>query len=196
MANITEILGTDSLSATRLTLNSNFAAINDEIADITALIDPVTSSISGITSISANSINLSILSGGSTVQLVAIDSSGAVFNVAADFNADVDLQKKVLKSGKIGAGGSGNGSTSTAPTIIEASTYFADNSFDLPIGSEGQEVTIISTASSAITVGAQVGASIAATSISLDGINSSVTVRFFSSNNTWYIVSSHATTIA
>ena len=61
MANITEILGTDSLSGSRPTINSNFTALNNEIADITALIDPVTSTITGIDSISAQQLTLSTI---------------------------------------------------------------------------------------------------------------------------------------
>ena len=106
------------------------------------------------------------------------------------------IQKKLQKSGVVGAGGSGNGSTSAAPTSIDASTYFSGVALTLPVGSEGQEVTIISTAGSAIAVTAGTGVSLGATSISLDGLNSSVTVRFFSSNNTWYVIGSHAATIA
>lgn len=195
MANITEILGTDSLSSSRGTINSNFTALNDEIADITALVDPVTATITGIDSVTAESINLSYLQGGSTLPIVSIDSTGAVFSVAADFAADVDVQKKLQKSGVIGGIGAGNGSTGTAPSTIDASTYFSNVTFALPAGSEGQEVTIISTAPNAISINTASGVSLGATSIQLDGSNSSVTLRFFSSNNTWYVISSHVATI-
>jgi len=196
MANITEILGTDSLSSSRLTINANFTAINDEVADITSLIDPTTSTISGVDSISASSINLTYLNGSSTLPILSVDSTSAVFSVAADFGGDVDLQSKIQKSGMIGAPGSGNGSTSTAPTEMAGSTYFSGVSFDLPTGEEGQEVTVISTSGSSISVGGQNNVNIGATSISLDDLNSSVTLRFFSANNTWYVISSHNATIA
>jgi hypothetical protein len=196
MANITEILGTDSLSSSRLTINSNFTALNDEIADITSLVDPVTSTITGIDSISAESINLSYLQGGSSSPILSIDSTGAVFSVATDFAEGVDVQNKLQKSGVVGAGGSGNGTTVGAPASIDVSTYFSGVALTLPVGAEGQEVTIISTASAPIAITAGTGVSLGATSISLDDLNSSVTVRFFSSNNTWYVISSHAATFA
>jgi hypothetical protein len=196
MANITEILGTDSLSSSRLTINSNFTALNDEIADITSLVDPVTSTITGIDSISAESINLSYLNSGSSSPILSIDSTGAVFSVATDFAEGVDVQNKLQKSGVVGAGGSGNGTTVGAPTVIDASTYFSGVALTLPVGAEGQEVTIISTASAPIAITAGTGVSLGVTSISLDDLNSSVTVRFFSSNNTWYVIGSHAATIA
>jgi len=197
MANITEILGTDSLSSSRLTINSNFTVINDEIADITALIDPTTNTITGISSISAESLNLSTLVNQVSTQIVSIDSTVADFNVATNFNAAVDLKKSVILSGKLGNGGSGNGSQSVTPSFTTISTFFADVSFTLPVGTDGQVVTIISTNAAGVTVSAGISAAIGATSIVLPGINSSVTLKFFTGNTpTWYVVASHNATIS
>lgn len=196
MANITEILGTDSLSSSRLTINSNFTVINDEIADITALIDPTTNTIAGIDSISAESLTLSTLVGQVSTQILSVDSTVADFNVSTNFNEPVDLKKSVLMSGKLGAGGSGNGSQSTTPSFSTVSTFFADVSFTLPVGSDGQVVTIISTNSSGVTVSGSLSAAIGATSITLPNVNSSVTLKFFTGNTpTWYIIASHDATI-
>ena len=46
MANITEILGTDSVSSSRPTINNNFELLNDELASVTALLNPTTSVLS------------------------------------------------------------------------------------------------------------------------------------------------------
>jgi hypothetical protein len=51
---------------------------------------------------------------------------------------------------------------------------------------------IIATAAANLLTAA--GVSLGATSIALDGLNSTVTLRCFS--NTWYVVSSHAATIS
>jgi hypothetical protein len=45
MATITTILGTDSVSSSRVTLNDNFAALNQELADISALLDVLNETI-------------------------------------------------------------------------------------------------------------------------------------------------------
>ena len=192
MANITEILGTDSISSSRLTLNSNFTAINDEVADITNLIDPVTSTITGVDSISAESINLSTLSGGSSLNIASIDSTGATFSVTTDFGGDVTFQKKVLKTGKLGSPSSG--SVASSPTAIDVSTIFtaASAPLNLPVGTDGQEITIINTLSSAVGINTT---NIAANTISLDNQNSSITLRFMSTNSTWYIIGLYATTV-
>jgi len=115
MANITEILGTDSLSGSRPTINSNFTALNNEIADITALIDPVTSTITGIDSISAQQLTLSTIVNNVNTAILQVDSTTATFSVAASFGQSANLTKAVIKSGKQGAPGSGNGSASGTP---------------------------------------------------------------------------------
>jgi hypothetical protein len=193
MANITEILGTDSVSSSRLTINSNFSVINDEIADITALIDPTTNTINNIESISAESLTLSTIVGQTTTQIASIDSTAADFNVSSNFNEAANLKKSVQLSGKLGSGGAGNGSQSTTPSFATISTFFADVSFTLPVGLDGQVVTIISTTNTSINVSGGPSAAIGATSITLDNINSSVTLKFFT--DTWYVVASHNATI-
>lgn len=193
MANITEILGTDSVSSSRLTINSNFSVINDEIADITALIDPTTNTITGIESISAESLTLSTIVGQVATQIASIDSTTADFNVASNFNEAANLKKSVQLSGKLGSGGSGNGSQSTTPSFATISTFFADVSFTLPVGLDGQVVTIIST-NSGISVSGGPSAAIGATSITLTAVNSSVTLKFFT--DTWYIIGSYNASIA
>ena len=58
MANITEILGTDSVSSSRPTINSNFELLNDELASVTALLNPVTGVLSGLTSATAQQLSI------------------------------------------------------------------------------------------------------------------------------------------
>ena len=65
MANITEILGTDSVSSSRPVINSNFELLNDELASVLALLNPTTGVLSGLTS--ANSQQLSIVDGVTSV---------------------------------------------------------------------------------------------------------------------------------
>ena len=191
MANITEILGTDSLSGSRPTINSNFTALNNEIADITALIDPVTSTITGIDSISAQQLTLSTIVNNVNTAILQVDSTTATFSVAASFGQSANLTKAVIKSGKQGAPGSGNGSASGTPDFSAISTFFANAAtIQLPTGEDGQEVLIMSTNAAGVTVTSGAG-TLGAASLVLDNVNSSVTLRYFSGTNTWYIVASH-----
>lgn len=190
MANITEILGTDSISSSRLTINSNFTAVNDEIADLTALVDPVTSTISGIESVSAESLNLSVVGGGTTTQIISADNTGVSFGVAADFGANVNIQGAIQKSGVIGTPTSG--ATASTPSSIEVSTYFTAVNVELPAGTEGQELTIINTAASPVDV--TTSAQLSVSTISLLGKFSTVTLRHI--GGIWFVIGSHNTTTA
>ena len=58
MANITEILGTDSVSSSRPTINSNFELLNDELASVIALLNPTTSVLSGLTSATTSALTV------------------------------------------------------------------------------------------------------------------------------------------
>ena len=68
MANITEILGTDSVSASRPVINTNFELLNDEIASIMAYLDPTTGILSGVINVTTQELNIS--AGGSSIATI------------------------------------------------------------------------------------------------------------------------------
>jgi hypothetical protein len=191
MANITEILGTDPISGSRTTINSNFTAINDEVADITALIDPITSTITGIDSISAQQLTLSTVVNSLTTQLLQVDSSGAIVGVDSVFNKNVEMSQAVQKNGYLGT--PSGGSVDTNPNFSAISTLLtAAASISLPVGTDGQEVTIISKNSSGTSIATT---NAAATSIDVPQ-NASVTLKYFSDDATWYIIAEYNATIS
>jgi hypothetical protein len=69
-----------------------------------------------------------------------------------------------------------------------------NGNYDIPAGADGQEVTLINKSGGAATVTASGTVSLGAASISLDGNNSTITLRCF--ENVWYVISSYATTIS
>jgi hypothetical protein len=188
MANITEILGTDSVSSSRPVINSNFELLNDETASITALVDPTTSNISGINTISADTLELT--------SAASISLSGATFTADATFNGSLSIGGKLIKNGSVGS--SSVPTVDNTPTVITKSTYFINSAFILPGADEGQEVTIINAGAIdvSITADAVAGASLGVTSIELQGAlsNTSITLRCF--NNTWFVIASYGATIA
>ena len=97
MANITEILGTDSVSSSRPVINSNFELLNDELASVTALLNPTTAVLSGLTNATAQAIN--VVDG---TTLLSVSSSGASIGTAANFTSSVSFGGKIIKSGVIG----------------------------------------------------------------------------------------------
>jgi hypothetical protein len=187
MANITEILGTDSVSSSRPIINSNFELLNDELASVTALLNPTTLTLSGLASVSTSS--LTVAQGG--INLLLINNLGAVFNVAATFASSAKFGGTLIKSGVLGT--AAVPTTQVTPTVITAITYFVDTNFTLPEATDGQEVTVINVSSASQSVLAGVGASLAASTIALTGLNSTVTLRCFA--NKWYVIASHKTTI-
>lgn len=183
MANITEILGTDSVSSSRPVINSNFELLNDELASITALLDPTTSTLSNVTSVATGELTVT---GAATITATA-----TTFSVDATFNAAIKMGEKIVKSGTVGS--AAIPSTDYAPFSIAAGTYFVDGNFTIPAGLEGQEVTIICKTTS-LNILPAAGVSLAVTSILLAGQNATVTLRCF--NNTWFVISSYNATIA
>jgi len=185
MANITEILGTDSVSSSRPTINNNFELLNDELASVTALLNPTTSVLSGVSNITTSAIT--VLQNNLT--LFQVNSNGGTVGTDFTFNNAITASGKVIFSGVVGSASAAT--TIAAPTTLEKSTYFVDADFTMPAAVDGHEVMIIATAASTLLVAA--GVSLGATSIALDGLNSTITLRCF--GNTWYVVSSHKATI-
>lgn len=190
MANITQILGTDSLSSSRPVINSNFQLLNDDIADIQALLDPTNATITGITS--ATVAALTVLN--NTTNIATFTISGIDLDVDVEIAARTTMAGEIMKTGVEGSVASPT--TTTSPSSLSESTYFVNTNFNLPVGIQGQEVTIINVLNSSVTVQVQggLGISLGATSISLDGLNSTVTLRYIV--DVWYVISSHAATIS
>lgn len=188
MANITEILGTDSVSSSRPVINSNFELLNDELASVVALLNPTTGVLGGLTS--ATTGGLYVVDGS---MLLQVNSSGMTVGTAASFSQTVNLGGKVIKSGV--AGNATTPTTELQPSALDKATYFIDGTFTLPAGDDGQEVTLINVAGSAVGVEANTSvAGIGATSIELSGNNSTVTLRCFTT--VWYVVGSHNAAIS
>lgn len=188
MASITEILGTDSISSSRPVINSNFQLINDEIGDIQTLINPTTTSIQGISSATVESLNVI----DNNTNIATFATTGININVDVEFNSRVRFAGEISKTGIEGSATSPT--TTSTPGSLTESTYFINTNFTLPAGISGQEVTLINVDTDSVAISAVAGIGLGATSISLDGNNSTVTLRYIDS--VWYVISSHAATIS
>ncbi len=187
MANITEILGTDSVSSSRPTINSNFELLNDELASVIALLNPTTTVLSGLSS--ATMASLTINDGGN---LLVVGNTGLTLSTTATFAESVSLGGRIAKSGVIGTASAP--ASNLQPSEITKGSYFINAGFTIPTAVDGTEVTLINVANapSAITAGA--GAALGATSIELADLNSTITLRCF--ENKWYIIAQYACTIS
>ena len=189
MANITEILGTDSVSSSRPTINSNFELLNDELASVVALLNPTTQVLQGLSS--ATTQSLTVNNGGN---LLVAGTSGIIASTSAEFNNNVKFAGRIVKSGV--AGTATVPAANLSPSEITKGTYFINGQFTLPNAVEGTEVTLINVAGASVNVVGQDVDAIAhgGTSLALTNSNSTVTLRCF--ENKWYIVSGYAYTVS
>lgn len=141
MANITQILGTDSLSSSRIILNDNFSELNTGLSAIEALLDTSNQNLTLTGKVISG--ELEVFNG--SIKF-AVTPTQIVSNVESKHTADVVLQKGISYET---SSSTGSGIT-TLPTVnqYDESTYFINAaSFTTPISlfaaQEGREVTFI-----------------------------------------------------
>ena len=181
MASITTILGTDSLASSRIVLNDNFAAINDQVEDLATLLNDSTQTLTLTGNV--NAAGLSLASGGSN--LLVVNSSDVTASVPVTLEDSLVLEGGLRHS--VDAV-----SVMPAANAYTKSTYVLDGSVltganVVADGDNGQTVTFI--ADGAITLDTTNIAG--ATSLAIAD-NGSVTLRYY--DNSWYVVSSFLVT--
>jgi len=127
---VTEILGTDSLSSSRVTLNQNFITLEDEINDIKTYLDPTALTLTGL-SVTATALSVSGTSALSVTTASTITTTG-----------DCEFGAAVIKTGITGTSSSGVAAL-TSP--FASSSYFVDAALVTLDASTttGQEISII-----------------------------------------------------
>lgn len=176
---VTEILGTDSLSSSRITLNDNFTTIEDEITNLKGYLDPTAATLSGVT------VSTSQLTVGASV----LNASSATIGVATTISANLTIGASVIKSGISGTSSAG---LTTLPATLAHSTYFVDATAQIALAAStivGQEITLIAQVTGDIEATNVAGAA----SITL-AQNGTLTLR--SDGTSWYIIGSYGATIA
>ena len=184
MATISLIQGTDSLSSSRITLNDNFTAINDEVGTVTALLDPTTANITGISSIATTELN--VAAGASAIFTTALNTLATVTTTTGILNINAGI---TYKSVAVGTGGM------PGLTSFAHSTYIVDATLAPSItvnqANEGQEITIIASGGAVTLANAtSIAGIVTSASIAQDG---TLTLRWVGTS--WYVVSSFLATI-
>ena len=185
MASITTILGTDSVSSSRIVINTNFASLNNELADISnaLIIDNGTLTLGGLITGGTLKIN----NGTDTFK---VNESDIEVNLPIEFNDDIIINKGIVYSvvtGVLSLPSTGNPYT--------YSTYLLDSNgfpgtISLSAADPGQEITLISQGGS-VTLS---NTNIAGPSENVVILqNGSITLRYISGN--FYIVSAVRCTI-
>jgi len=186
MANITLILGTDSVSSSRVTINDNFSNINAELADIAGVLDTANETITLAGAAAFGSLNVA------TNKFIANNTSvtsAVPVIVNETLTAGADVIYSIRKIGPI------TGTTDLpAANAFAHATYVIDSSsisnVNLNIGDAGQEIMIVSTGGTLTVSATNVSG---ATTISLLD-KGTINVRF--AEGFWHIVSAnHLATI-
>ena len=172
MATISLIQGTDSLSASRVTLNDNFTALNDELGLVTGLLDPTTSNLSGVTNIDATSIDVD---GGAAASFASTGNTLAV-------DTDVD---GLLKINKGAAYDAETVAVMPAPNSFESTSYIVTAlTANIEDAEEGQEITIIADLSTTVIVTSTSGVA----GVNTITLNPGATVTLRYHGNIWYLI--------
>ena len=188
MSTITTIQGTDSLSASRLTLNNNFAALNSDVVSLISLVDITTGNLTGVQA--ADVVSLSIDGGSSATfnsTLNSLDATETEINGLASLNGGVVYDVEAIGGAGMPAG----------PNAFTSSTYVVDGtqagSINLASANQGQEITII--ADQAPVGIANANTAVAGVQASIDiNVNGTLTLRYVGTS--WYVISSFLATIS
>ena len=144
MANITTILGTDSVSSSRIVINNNFAALNSELLDIAGP--------SGLLDVDAQTLTLTGLITGGTLriyngaELFKVDSNAVNVYLPINLNQEVVLGKGLIYSiypGSVTVLPLANAYDYTT-YVLDATNPVFSSSVILSDADNGQEITLVS----------------------------------------------------
>lgn len=139
MISVTEILGTDSISASRLVINDNFNVLKDEINSIETYLDPDAGTIDGLYDLQTAAIKV----GPTGAPFLEITAS--VF----DINTDVTLDGMLAIDGVLAIDNAAAITANTTISTVTADTYVitqtgaTDVTVLLGAPNPGQEVTFV-----------------------------------------------------
>lgn len=204
---VTEILGTDSISASRIVINDNFAILRDEVNSIQTYLDTNAGTIDGLNSL--ETLNLSVGQPGNYVLEASLNN--------INLNIDTVLNGNITIDGTISNNSFGILDETTFPTGITTinpvngfSNYVivhsSTSTFNIVLdeGLPGQLITlsieqkgggdiILSSGTNTTFV-----LDTSSNEISFNDIGSTVTMKYMidsTNNGAWFIVSSHNITL-
>jgi len=175
MANITTILGTDSISSSRIVLNDNFTAVNDELTTISGLFNATYTNLTLTATMQAATV---LVPSGINVSAAACTITP---NTTFDGNIKLNKGLKHSYSSAISVAPAANSYTLTTYLWDAATT----GTWALNPGDPGQEITIIPT-TGALTL-TQSGIIQTATGGNLTvAQNANITLRYI--DTLWHVV--------
>ena len=142
MASITTILGTDSVSSSRIVINNNFAALNQDLADIQAFLNTTSQTLTLTGQIQGGTLRVN-----NGTDLFKVDAAQIDANLPFHFNQDVIINKGLIHSVYSAGNGAINLPAANAYAyttyVLDASNAFWATTQLLNAAEDGQEVTFI-----------------------------------------------------
>ena len=185
MASITTILGTHSLSSSRLTINNNFDNINEELGTIENVLDTTQETLTLSGAVSAGQLFVN----NGTLATFTVDGSSLTSGVESTFKENVIFEKVQQVSIM---------DTVNFPVGIPAKGAYIYNNQATPIvlgpSNPGQTLTIIGLAEFTIDATANINGYTAQSNIAV-AMNGSISLMGDISGK-WYIVGSNGATIS
>lgn len=195
---VTEILGTDSISASRIVINDNFNILEDEINAIEVYLDPSAGTIESLKSIESKKIKI----GDVNTPSIESDENEVKFNKVVTIKDDVYFNGAIYNANYEKRIDTLDGPTfNIDPINTSVSDYLLENintgQFDIELedAEDGRIITFIRIASTGdITIiPTNVILQTGKTKIELDDTGSSVTLKFI--DDGWYIIASNGITL-
>jgi hypothetical protein len=187
MANIQQILGTDSISASRTVINDNFSAINAELGDILNYLDTTNLTLSSMSLVESDQITVP---GAADLSL-----SGNTFSVASEFTSSLEMAAAVYKSAYASVSTFPATLTNVHGTIILDASMTATS--NLANGaSDGHEITVLARAAYPDALNASNILGFTTENVDFTGNGSTITLRWSQTLSKWIVISSYATTIS
>jgi len=177
MASITTILGTDSLASSRILINDNFSSLDDNLDQVTGLLNVQTQTLTLTGSVNAS--ELQVANGGTN--LFVINTSDITASLPVTLENTLILEAGLRHSVS---------EVTAVPTAnnYAKSTYLLDASglsqpLVFPAGDQGQDVTVIADGSSIQLDVTNIAGPTAVTILP----NGTLTMRYH--NTSWYLIS-------
>lgn len=197
MASITTILGTDSVSSSRIVINNNFNAINAELGSFAAVLNTTNQTLALTGEVKGGSLRVN----NGTIDTFLVSTVDITANVEAIFNAKVTLGGALVLKIE-------DGVTNIPTTGYGASTYILDatdvafsNPIALSAAEDGQQITFIADGTPTYVgsvlplVVAFDTTNIAGPSVVEIGENGSITFVYSATNSMFYVVSAMNATV-
>lgn len=188
MANIQQILGTDSISASRTVINDNFSAINAELGEILNYLDTTNLTLSAMSLVESDQII--------AVGAADLSASGNTFSVASEFTSSLEASAAFYRSAFVAVNSFPSTLTNVHGTIRLESGISA---FNLPNGaSDGHEITLFYAANTNLSSGI-INATDTIYGVAT-GVNfvtgGTLTLRWVQSIPGWIVISNFKNTVA